>query len=139
MIKLLTFDNVFCATGLAALFLNNNGRSSVNDVNDKSGLDVLKSSSTIFDNLDVYRSFLNVLFGFTFVSVVSVLLMLFEGVTIFKDRDDTIAFRQSSGCFVVTRREPPFNDNVRMLLFGDLSACFTVFVSPRRFLNCINR
>ena len=119
---------------LAGLLLIIEGLSSVNDVNDKLGLDVLKSSST-FDNCDIYKSFLNVLFGAVSVSDVSVLLMLFDGVTIFNEHDDTIAFRHSSGCFVVTRREPLLNDNVRILLLGD----FTVFSSPRSSFKGINR
>ena len=131
---------LLCIAGLVAgLLLSNKGRSSVNDVNDKLGLDVLKSSSTTFDNLDVYKSFLNVLFGAVSDSVVSVLLMLFDGVTIFNERDDTIAFLQSSGCFVVTRREPLLNDSVRTLLLDEFPVYLTVFSFPRISFRGINR
>ena len=132
---------LFCRAGLVAgLLLTNDGRSSVNDVNDKLGLDVLKSSSTTYDdNLDVYNSFLNVLLGLVPDSAMScVLLMLFDGVTIFNERDETIAFLQSSGCFVVTRSEPLVKDNVRMLPFGELAVCFTVFSFPSSSFKGIN-
>lgn len=101
-------------------------------MNDKLGLDVLKSSST-FDSLDEYKLFLNVRFGVVSGSGPSVLLMLFDGVTIFKVSDDTMARRQSSGRFVVTRSVPLLRDSVRVLLLvADLSLMF-VFLTPSVF------
>ena len=134
LIKLLTV--AFCVEGRVPGLLII-GLSSVSDVNDRFGLDVRRSSSKTFDTLDEYSSFFSVLLGL--VSEASVLLMLVDGVTIFNELDDTMVFRHSSGCFVVTRSEPLLRDSVRVLLFAETFVCLTFFVSVRISFRGINR
>ena len=75
--------------------LSNKGRSPVREVNERLGLDVLRSSSSvILDDLEVHISFVNVRFGGMLLEV-SVFAIIFEGVIIFNECDEEIVLRES--------------------------------------------